>query len=51
MTAGKHHDFTVHERVAGLKPGQQYYYRFETRNKNSQVGKFRTLPPPIPSSR
>ncbi len=45
VTAGKHQDYTVHERVTGLKPGHQYYYRFETRNKNSQVGKFRTLPP------
>ncbi len=45
VTAKKHSDFTVHERVAGLKPGEQYYYRFETKNKNSQVGRFRTLPP------
>ena len=46
MIAGKREDYTVHERVAGLKPGHEYYYRFETRNKNSRVGKFRTLPPP-----
>ena len=51
MIAGKGDDFTVHERITGLKPGQEYFYRFETRNKNSRVGKFRTLPPPTPSSR
>ncbi len=45
VTAGKHQDYTVHERITGLKPGEQYYYRFETKDKNSQVGKFRTLPP------
>jgi len=46
VTARKHDDFTVHQRVSGLEPGRQYYYRFETREKHSRVGRFRTLPPP-----
>ena len=45
VIAEKGDDFTIHERIAGLKPGQEYFYRFETRNRNSRVGKFRTLPP------
>ena len=38
-------DFTVKTTVTGLKPYKQYYYRFFTKNNNSIVGKFRTLPP------
>jgi alkaline phosphatase D len=38
-------DFTVHARVKGLKPAHEYHYRFHTKDKNSRVGKFRTLPP------
>lgn len=38
-------DYTVHARVQGLKPHHEYYYRFETKNSHSRVGKFRTLPP------
>ena len=30
----------------GLKPGQRYFYRFETRGAESQVGRFETLRPP-----
>ena len=45
VTARKHDDFTVHQRVTGLQPRQEYYYRFETKDKHSRVGKFRTLPP------
>jgi alkaline phosphatase D len=45
VTASKGDDFTVHERINGLEPGHEYHYRFETKNKNSRVGKFRTLPP------
>lgn len=44
-TAAANKDFTVHARVAGLKPAHEYHYRFHTKNKNSRVGKFRTLPP------
>jgi alkaline phosphatase D len=46
VRAPKRQDNTVHARVNGLYPAQQYYYRFHTRNHDSKVGKFRTLPPP-----
>ncbi len=39
-------DFTVHEHVGGLDPGHEYFYRFQTKNKSSRAGRFRTLPPP-----
>lgn len=45
VTAEAHHDFTVHERIGGLKAGQEYFYRFETKKKESRVGRFQTLPP------
>jgi len=45
VVAEKGDDFTVHQRVTDLKPGHEYFYRFETKNKHSKVGKFRTLPP------
>jgi len=38
-------DYTVHALVRDLKPGTEYFYRFHTRNRNSRVGRFRTLPP------
>ena len=37
---------SVKARVTGLKPYEQYYYRFETKDGASQVGRFRTAPPP-----
>jgi alkaline phosphatase D len=37
---------SVKARVTGLKPYEQYYYRFETRGSESDVGRFRTAPPP-----
>jgi alkaline phosphatase D len=38
----------VETRVAGrlLQPGSEYFYRFETRDRSSPVGRFRTPPPP-----
>ena len=30
----------------GLRPGERYYYRFETRGADSAVGRFQTLRPP-----
>ena len=42
-------DHTVETRLRApkaLKPGRQYYYRFETRSGSSPVGRFRTLRPP-----
>ena len=38
-------DFTVERRVRGLRPGREYFYRFETRDGSSPVGRFRTLRP------
>jgi alkaline phosphatase D len=39
---------TVHARVDGgpLRPGQQYFYRFASRQSDSPVGRFRTALPP-----
>jgi len=45
VKAEKNRDFTVHQRVTGLDPGTQYYYRFAAGSKESQVGRFRTTPP------
>ncbi|HYI18841.1 MAG TPA: alkaline phosphatase D family protein [Solirubrobacteraceae bacterium] len=39
-------DGSVKARVTGLKPYEQYFYRFETKDGSSQVGRFRTAPPP-----
>ena len=41
------YDHTVQARVAGkfLQPGEEYFYRFETRTRQSDVGRFRTAPP------
>ncbi len=38
------HDFTVKVDVRGLVPGQTYYYRFQTTDRQSPVGVTRTLP-------
>jgi alkaline phosphatase D len=46
VTAKKNDDFTIHERINGLKPHKEYFYRFETQKEHSRVGKFRTLPAP-----
>ncbi len=45
VVAKRHSDFTVHERVSGLRPAEEYFYRFETSKSESRVGRFRTLPP------
>ena len=39
-------DHSVKARVTGLKPHQRYYYRFETRDRHSPVGRFQTALPP-----
>jgi len=36
---------TVKARVTGLRPGERYFYRFETATEQSPVGRFRTAPP------
>ena len=39
-------DYTINARITrGLRPGEQYYYRFYTCNENSEVGRFRTRRP------
>ncbi len=40
-------DHTVHTRIKGrpLRPGEEYFYRFETRRSGSEVGRFRTARP------
>ena len=45
VIADANKDFTVHAAVGKLKPAHEYFYRFHTKNKNSRVGTFRTLPP------
>ena len=41
------YDHTVEARLAGkyLKPGEEYFYRFETRSTESQIGRFKTALP------
>ena len=44
-------DHTVKARIAGLRPDERYYYRFETATEQSQIGRFRTAPPPDSNSK
>jgi alkaline phosphatase D len=37
---------SVKARVDGLRPHEEYWYRFSTRGGESPVGRFRTAPPP-----
>ena len=37
---------SVKARVTGLRPHERYWYRFETRNHHSPVGRFQTALPP-----
>lgn len=39
-------DHSVKARISGLRPHEQYFYRFSTRGENSPVGRFRTALPP-----
>ena len=41
---GAHRDYTVKVEVTGLKPGTQYYYRFNIGKYVSPVGRTKTLP-------
>ncbi len=46
VTSQSGRDFTARARVSsGLKPGEQYYYRFATCDESSPVGRFRTARP------
>jgi alkaline phosphatase D len=38
-------DHTVKARISGLRPGERYFYRFETATRQSPVGRFKTAPP------
>lgn len=39
-------DFCVRQNVKGLPAGEEFFYRFATRNADSPVGRLRTLRPP-----
>jgi alkaline phosphatase D len=39
-------DHNVKARITGLRPHEQYYYRFSTRGTDGPVGRFRTALPP-----
>src|SRR4051794_26172520 len=39
-------DNTVHAAATGLRPGEDYWYRFHTRTTHSPVGRIRTRRPP-----
>jgi alkaline phosphatase D len=39
------HDWTARVRVSGLKPGEEYHYRFATADAHSPAGRFRTAYP------
>ncbi|MDP9188956.1 MAG: alkaline phosphatase D family protein [Actinomycetota bacterium] len=45
VTARKESGFTARTFVRGLKPHEEYFYRFTTEDSKSQVGRFRTAPP------
>jgi alkaline phosphatase D len=45
VTARADRDFTARSFVKGLRPSEEYFYRFSTENSNSPVGHFRTAPP------
>ena len=46
VVASRRQGFTARARVGGLRPHEQYFYRFATAEKSSPVGRFRTAPPP-----
>ncbi|HEU0024286.1 MAG TPA: alkaline phosphatase D family protein [Thermoleophilaceae bacterium] len=45
IKASDRNAYSVKARVNGLKPYEQYYYRFHTRNEASPIGRFRTALP------
>jgi phosphodiesterase/alkaline phosphatase D-like protein len=45
VKADSKRDFTAHAQVKKLKPATEYFYRFDTGDKSSKVGQFRTLAP------
>src|SRR3954453_9205376 len=45
INAQKKQGYSAKARIGGLKPGHEYFYRFQTEEKHSKVGTFRTFPP------
>jgi alkaline phosphatase D len=45
ISTDKAHHHAVKARVTGLKAGEGYYYRFETRGRESPAGRFKTAVP------
>ena len=45
VLARTRHDHAVKARVGNLKPNERYWYRFDSGQRSSPVGTFRTLPP------
>ena len=45
VVARKRDNYSVKQRVSGLDPGEQYYYRFFTGKRDSDVGRFRSAVP------
>lgn len=45
VVAREDRDFTARAAVKGLRPSEEYFYRFSTANSDSPVGRFRTAPP------
>lgn len=45
IATGQSSGHAVKAAVTGLKPHEEYYYRFATRTSSSPVGRFRTTPP------
>lgn len=45
IRTGAQSNHAVKARVGGLKPHEEYFYRFSTRTTDSAVGRFRTAPP------
>ena len=46
LSVSRAYDLTVQRRIAALRPGTRYRYRFRQRAVTSRVGSFRTAPPP-----
>lgn len=46
LVASPGHDLTAQARVSALAPGTRYFYRFRQGAQTSEVGKFKTAPPP-----
>src|SRR5262245_3090784 len=46
VVARSERDFTARTFIKGLDPDQRYFYRFHTKNSKSEIGRFKTAPPP-----